>query len=59
MWTIRVYRDIGAQWRWKLLAANGKVIADSAEAYTRERSAANAAARLAKRMTGVKVVSGQ
>lgn len=33
----QVYQDGSGQWRWRLLAANGKVIADSGEAYTRKR----------------------
>jgi uncharacterized protein len=28
-----VYRDTSVQWRWRLVAANGKTIADSGEAY--------------------------
>lgn len=28
-----VYQDRSNQWRWRFLAANGKIIADSAEAY--------------------------
>ena len=58
MWTINVYRDTIGEWRWKLKATNGKIIADSAEGYKRERSAVNAANLLAKRMSGVTVVSG-
>jgi len=29
-------------WRWRLVAANGQIMADSAEAYTREHDAARA-----------------
>lgn len=58
MLTFVVFKDIRGEWRWHLKATNGKVIADSAEGYKRERSAANAANRLAKRMSGCKVVSG-
>lgn len=29
-------------WRWRLSAANGRIIADSAEAYTRKRDAVRA-----------------
>jgi uncharacterized protein YegP (UPF0339 family) len=29
----RVYEDKGGQWRWRLLAANGRVVADSSEGY--------------------------
>lgn len=28
-----VYRDTTTQWRWRLVAANGRTIADSGEAY--------------------------
>jgi uncharacterized protein YegP (UPF0339 family) len=28
-----IYRDGMAQWRWRLVAANGKIIANSGEAY--------------------------
>lgn len=33
----RIYRDKAGKWRWRLQAANGRVIADSGEAYTRPR----------------------
>lgn len=35
----KTYQDEAGQWRWRLLAANNRVIADSAEGYTRERDA--------------------
>lgn len=28
-----LYKDTAGQWRWRLLAANSKIIADSAEGY--------------------------
>lgn len=28
-----LYRDTANQWRWRLVAANGRIIADSAESY--------------------------
>lgn len=28
-----VYRDIATQWRWRLVAANGKIVANSGEGY--------------------------
>lgn len=34
-----VYADKAGGWRWRLRTANGRIIADSAEAYTRERDA--------------------
>lgn len=32
-----VYQDAAGQYRWRLKAANGRTIADSGEAYTRQR----------------------
>lgn len=29
----QVYRDLSLQWRWRLRAANNRIIADSGEAY--------------------------
>lgn len=35
----KVYEDKAGQYRWRLLAANGRTIADSGEAYTRKPDA--------------------
>ena len=29
----KIYQDTARQWRWRLIAANGRIIADSAESY--------------------------
>jgi len=29
------YKDASGQWRWRVVAANGEVVADSAEGYKR------------------------
>lgn len=29
----RIYIDTARQWRWRLIAANGRIVADSAESY--------------------------
>jgi uncharacterized protein YegP (UPF0339 family) len=34
-------------WRWRLKARNGRIVADSGEAYTRERDAVKAFNRMA------------
>ena len=39
----RVYQDAAGEWRWRLVAANGAILADSAEGYTREADAVRAA----------------
>jgi uncharacterized protein YegP (UPF0339 family) len=38
----QVYEDQAGQYRWRLLAANGRTIADSGEAYTRKADAERA-----------------
>ena len=41
--SFRVYLDAGGQWRWRLVSANGRIIADSAEGYETQRNAEHAA----------------
>ncbi len=41
--TIKVYKDKAGEWRWRLVAANGKKVATSGEGYTRKRDAIRAA----------------
>jgi uncharacterized protein YegP (UPF0339 family) len=43
---IEVYKDLKGEWRWRIKARNGEIIADSAEGYTRRWSAWRAARRL-------------
>lgn len=35
--TYDVYQDAAGEWRWRLMAANAKIIADSGEGYSRRR----------------------
>jgi uncharacterized protein len=49
-----VYRDASWQWRWRLVAANGRTIADSAEAY-HNKSDCLAAIELVKRSSSAPV----
>jgi len=35
--TYEYYKDAKGEWRWRLKASNGRIIADSAEGYTTER----------------------
>lgn len=43
---VEVYRDAAGQYRWRRVAtANGQVVADGAEAYTRKTEALTAAGR--------------
>ena len=48
--TIEVYQDALGEWRWRLQAANGEIVAGSGEGYTRKSDALRAA-KLLKRET--------
>lgn len=37
-----IFQDAGGFWRWRLLAANNRIIADSGEGYGRKRDAKRA-----------------
>lgn len=37
-----IYQDTAGDWRWRLKAANGKIITDSAEGYTTKAGAKRA-----------------
>jgi len=41
-----IYRDRRGLWRWRLKAANGRIIADSGEGYSRREHARRAMGRL-------------
>lgn len=43
---IEVFRDGAGEWRWRFLAPNGKIMADSAEGYKTKFGASIAAQKL-------------
>lgn len=43
-----VYKDRSGEWRWRLVAANGRIIADSGEGYTERNDATEAIERVRK-----------
>lgn len=43
---MEVYKDARGQYRWRLKAGNGRVVADSGESYSRREDAERAARRL-------------
>jgi len=49
---LEIYRDGRREWRWRLKASNGRIVADSGEGYRRRASARQAAARLHSMLTG-------
>ena len=36
---VEFYKDASGQWRWRVIASNGRILADSAEGYSRRRGA--------------------
>lgn len=42
----RIYSDNAGEWRWRLVAANGRIVADSAEGYVSRRNALRACDRV-------------
>lgn len=42
-----IYQDKGGQWRWRLVASNGKIVADSGEGYYQRNNALRAARSVA------------
>lgn len=51
-----VYLDRSGQYRWHVKAANGRILADSGEGYTRRSDAMKAARRFAAKVDGPVVV---
>lgn len=47
-YTFDVYRDVSGQWRWRLKAKNGKIVADGSEGYASRRNARRAALAFGK-----------
>lgn len=45
-WNFHTYTDTAGQWRWRLVAANGKIVADSGEAYSSFSAVREAAQRV-------------
>jgi uncharacterized protein YegP (UPF0339 family) len=39
MKTLKFYKDKKKQWRWQVIAQNGRILADSGEGYTRRSNA--------------------
>ncbi|UUY01582.1 DUF1508 domain-containing protein [Svornostia abyssi] len=43
MWKFEIYRDAASEWRWRLKAANGRIVGDSGEGYASQSNARRAA----------------
>jgi uncharacterized protein len=51
-----IYKDAKAEWRWRLVAPNGRTIADSGEGYNRPSGAQKAVERLKELAPGARIV---
>ena len=49
---LEIYRDANREWRWRLRAANGRIVADSGEGYRCRASVRRAASRVQTMLTG-------
>ena len=47
-----VYQDAADEWRWRLRAKNGRIVADSGEGYSTKRKALTACRRLIEIVDG-------
>ena len=49
---VQIYRDANREWRWRLRAANGRIVADSGEGYRGRAAAYEATHRLKTILAG-------
>ena len=47
-WNFHTYKDRAGEWRWQLVASNGKIVADSGESYSSLSAVREAAERVRK-----------
>jgi uncharacterized protein YegP (UPF0339 family) len=53
--TLEIYRDARREWRWRLKASNGRILADSGEGYRRKSSAIHGARRVRELIAAGKI----
>jgi uncharacterized protein YegP (UPF0339 family) len=51
--TYSVYKDAGGQWRWRLLAANNRIVADSGEGYHNKQNCLTAIELIKEEQVGI------
>jgi len=49
---LQIYRDGRREWRWRLRASNGRIVADSSEGYRRRASVYEAVGRVKPILAG-------
>lgn len=53
---VEFYKDGKGEWRWKLVARNGKIVADGAEGYKSKRNVVRAWERAWKQLEGGPII---
>jgi hypothetical protein len=56
MFKFEVYQDKGDQWRWRLVASNGKTIAESGEGYVEKQGCLDGIASVKKHAPDATIV---
>ncbi len=52
---VEIYRDSRREWRWRMKASNGRILADSGEGYRRKASALQGARRVRELIAAGKI----
>jgi len=55
-WKFRIYQDQGNEWRWTLVAGNGRTVGDSGEGYDSEYNARRAAENARNEVSSAEIV---
>jgi uncharacterized protein YegP (UPF0339 family) len=56
MWKFEIYADAARQFRWRLLAQNGRIVADSGEGYATRSNARRAAENVRRKIGNAEIV---
>jgi uncharacterized protein YegP (UPF0339 family) len=55
MWRFEIYQDAANQYRWRLKAPNGRIMADSGEGYVSRSNARRAAEDVRRQIGGANI----
>ena len=55
MWKFEIYADAGGSFRWRLLAANGQIVASSGESFASKANAIRAAENVRDNAAGATI----
>ena len=58
MHKLEYYKDKKGEWRWRLIATNGKIVAESGESYKRRNNAKTGAASAKKGFNKHQTING-